>query len=62
MERRGWVLPVDASGRRRAFSAVPSDLVLLEDDPYRTLALKVRDAGGCAAGRASCAAACPANC
>jgi hypothetical protein len=48
MERQGWVLPVDASGRRRAFSAVPRDLFLLEDDVYRTLAVRVRDAGGCA--------------
>jgi hypothetical protein len=47
MERQGWVLPVDASGRRRAFSAVPRDLFLLEDDPYRTLAAQMRDAGGC---------------
>jgi hypothetical protein len=47
MERQGWVLPVDASGRRRSFSAVPRDLFLLEDDPWRTLAARVRDAGGC---------------
>jgi hypothetical protein len=47
MERQGWVLPVDASGRRRAFSAVPRDLFLLEDDPYRTLALRLRESGAC---------------
>jgi hypothetical protein len=47
MERQGWVLPVDAAGRRRAFSAVPHDLFLLEDDPFRTLAAKVREVGGC---------------
>ena len=45
MERKGWVLPVDAAGRRRAYSAVPRDFFLLEDDPYRTLALRIRDAG-----------------
>jgi hypothetical protein len=47
MERQGWVQPVDASGRRRAFSAVPRDFFLLEDDPYRTLALDIRDVGAC---------------
>jgi hypothetical protein len=47
MEQQGWVLPIDASGRRRAFSVLPRDLFLLEDDPYRTLALTVREMGGC---------------
>jgi hypothetical protein len=47
MERQGWMLPVDTAGHRRAYSAVPTDFFLLEDDPYRTLALEVRESGGC---------------
>jgi hypothetical protein len=47
MEQQGWVLPVDAAGRRRSFSTLPRDLFLLEDDPYRTLAVKLRESGGC---------------
>ena len=47
MERHGWVQPVDAGGRRRAFTALPRDFLLLEDDPYRTLALRTREAGAC---------------
>jgi hypothetical protein len=47
MERKGFVHPVDASGRRRAFGSIPQHLVRLEDDPYRFLAAEVRDNGGC---------------
>jgi hypothetical protein len=47
MERKGFVHPVDASGRRRAFGSIPHRLVQLEDDPYRFLASEVRDHGGC---------------
>jgi hypothetical protein len=47
MERKGFVHPVDASGRRRAFGSIPQHLVELEDDPYRFLAAEVRDHGGC---------------
>ncbi len=47
MERQGFVHPVDASGRRRAFASIPRLLAQLEDDPYRTLAVNVRDNGGC---------------
>ncbi len=47
MERQGFVHPVDASGRRRAFGSIPRRLAQLEDDPYRFLAVNVRDNGGC---------------
>ncbi len=47
MERKGFVHPVDASGRRRAFGSIPQRLIQLEDDPYRFLAAEVRDSGGC---------------
>ncbi len=47
MERQGFVHPVDASGRRRAFASIPRLLAQLEDDPYRFLAVNVRDNGGC---------------
>lgn len=47
MERKGFVHPVDPSGRRRAFGAIPHRLAQLEDDPYRFLAAEVRDHGGC---------------
>jgi hypothetical protein len=46
MERLGLVHPVDAAGRRRAFASIPRHLAQLEDDPYRYLALNVRDNGG----------------
>lgn len=48
MERMGFVHPVDASGRRRAFASIPRLLAQLEDDPYRFLAVTARDKGGCA--------------
>jgi hypothetical protein len=47
MERQGFVHPVDASGRRRAFGAIPRHLAQLENDPYRCLAVNLRDNGGC---------------
>ena len=47
MERQGFVHPVDAAGRRRAFASIPRLLAQLEDDPYRYLAVNVRDSGGC---------------
>lgn len=47
MERQGFVHPVDANGRRRAFASIPRLLAQLEDDPYRTLAVNARDDGGC---------------
>jgi hypothetical protein len=45
MDARQFVHPVDASGRRMAISALPTNLKHLEDDPYRSLAGFTREAG-----------------
>jgi hypothetical protein len=41
-----WVHPLDANGVRRRYSTIPASLVKLVDDPYRSLAGYVRNAGG----------------
>jgi hypothetical protein len=41
-----WVHPVDERGILRAISAIPDEVSALIDDPYRSLAAFVRDAGG----------------
>ncbi|MDE1004803.1 MAG: hypothetical protein OSB38_04000 [Paraburkholderia fungorum] len=41
-----WVHPVDERGILRAISAIPDEISALIDDPYRSLAAFVRDAGG----------------
>lgn len=46
MEFRAWAHPYDARGRRRDCSDIPSRLGSLQDDPYRSLAGRVRHAGG----------------
>jgi hypothetical protein len=46
MEVRGWAHPYDATGRRRDYNDIPTQLQQLEDDPYRSLAGLVRVAGG----------------
>ena len=38
MDERGWAHPYDRQGQRRAMTAIPASLAMLEDDPYRTLA------------------------
>lgn len=45
IERR-WVHPYDEHGILRAMSAIPDHVSGLTDDPYRSLAAFVRDAGG----------------
>jgi hypothetical protein len=45
IERR-WVHPYDERGILRALSAIPDHISALTDDPYRSLAAFVRDAGG----------------
>jgi hypothetical protein len=45
IERR-WVHPYDERGILRALSAIPDEVSGLTDDPYRSLAAFVRDAGG----------------
>jgi len=46
MEFRAWTHPYDARGQRREYREMPRRLDQLEDDPYRSLAARVRDAGG----------------
>ncbi len=46
MEFRAWAHPYDAQGRRRDCSNIPARLDSLQDDPYRSLAGRVRHAGG----------------
>jgi hypothetical protein len=48
MEFYRWAHPYDAHGNRTAYEAIPHRLDALVDDPYRTLAERVRMAGGCA--------------
>jgi hypothetical protein len=46
LENRSWTWPYDARGRRIVFGAMPRHVYELEDDPYRSLAGLVREAGG----------------
>ena len=46
MDKRLWVHPLDEHGVRHYYAAVPNHLEKLIDDPYRSLAGYVRDAGG----------------
>jgi hypothetical protein len=46
LEFRSWSHPYDHRGRRRDYREMPRRLTQLEDDPYRSLAGLVRDAGG----------------
>lgn len=48
MEFNRWAHPYDDRGRRSDYAAIPRSLSGLRDDPYRTLAARVREAGGCA--------------
>jgi hypothetical protein len=48
MEFNRWAHPFDAHGNRNPYDAIPTSLTGLVDDPYRTLAARVRFAGGCA--------------
>ena len=48
MEFNRWAHPYDQHGVRMAYEAIPATLAGLQDDPYRTLAARVRVAGGCA--------------
>jgi hypothetical protein len=43
---RWWVHPYDERGILRAISAIPDEVSGLSDDPFRSLAAFVRDAGG----------------
>ncbi len=46
MEQQDWAHPFDQSGERRAFDAIPTGISRLVDDPYRSLAGFLRNAGG----------------
>ncbi len=48
MEFNRWAHPYDAHGQRTGYETIPASLADLVDDPYRTLAARVRLAGGCA--------------
>lgn len=48
MEFNRWAHPYDGQGRRSDYEAFPAKLSALIDDPYRSLAARVREAGGCA--------------
>jgi hypothetical protein len=46
MEYRSWAHPYDNRGNRREYGDIPQRLTQLENDPYRSLAGLVRNAGG----------------
>jgi hypothetical protein len=46
MEFRAWAHPFDARGRRRPCREIPHHLSNLRDDPYRSFANRVHEAGG----------------
>jgi len=46
MEFHRWAHPYDETGKRRGYDAIPSKVAKLRNDPYRSLAGFVRDAGG----------------
>lgn len=46
LDNRAWCHPYDEEGRRRDFEALPKRVSDLKDDPYRSLAGELRQAGG----------------
>lgn len=46
LDNRGWLHPFDRNGKRCDYSAIPKHIGKLVDDPYRSLAGAVREAGG----------------
>ena len=46
MDNRNWLHPYDAKGERCDPEDLPKKITKLVDDPYRTLAGEVREAGG----------------
>jgi hypothetical protein len=46
MDNRAWCHPYDTQGRRRDFDDIPTTVAEMEDDPYRSLAGELRQAGG----------------
>ncbi|MDM0032276.1 ParB-like protein [Variovorax sp. J22P271] len=48
MDHYSWVHPYDETGKRCGFDKIPTNFEDLKNDPYRSLAGEVRDAGGIA--------------
>jgi hypothetical protein len=46
MDNRSWMHPFDSRGDRRAYKDIPKSVADLVDDPFRSLAGKLRRAGG----------------
>lgn len=46
LDNRGWLHPFDAEGRRCSYDDIPKRMRDLADDPFRSLAGAVRQAGG----------------
>lgn len=46
MDHRNWVYPVDATGQRQPYDAIPKAVSALADDVWRSLAGALREAGG----------------
>lgn len=46
LDNKGWLHPFDENGERQPYSAIPRKISDLKDDPFRSLAGAVRNAGG----------------
>ena len=46
LDHHAWVHPYDANGRRRPVADIPKSVADMADDPFRSLAGKLRRAGG----------------
>jgi hypothetical protein len=46
LDNRAWMHPFDAEGQRRTYADIPKALTDLADDPFRSLAGELRQAGG----------------
>jgi hypothetical protein len=46
LDNRGWMHPFDEDGKRRTYEDIPKALTDLVDDPFRSLAGELRQAGG----------------
>ena len=46
MDKNNWIHPFDSQGARCSYSKLPTSLCDLVDDPFRSLAGELRNAGG----------------
>jgi hypothetical protein len=46
LDNRSWMHPFDHQGRRRDYTEIPKSVTELVDDPFRSLAGELRQAGG----------------